>query len=250
MVTNGLQERPAASSKAGGRLSIREEQKQRTRERLLDAAFEVFKEVGFRSATIDEIMKRAGANRATFYLHFHDKIDIAAGLGRRSATRVADRFRLLDNLVSPTREDVRAWLVDDFAEKLKDKVLLHVIQEASASDPAFGQEYLDYFGRIAERVMVNTVARWPEEQRPLARSKIVCLFIMMDRIEFHHLCQNLDFRGCDPLDAVAGILWNELFGCAVAGSGEVAGALKSALPAPHTATSPGADRATDSGVAS
>jgi AcrR family transcriptional regulator len=216
--------RPAVSKAGSGRLSIREEQKQRTRERLLDAAYEVFKEVGFRSATVDEIMKRAAANRATFYLHFNDKLDIAAGLGRRSTARVAERFRLLDRLVSPTRDDVRAWLVDDLAEKLKDKVLLHVVQEASASDPRFGQEYLDWFGRVAERVMVNTVARWPEARRPLARAKIVCLFIMMDRIEFHHLCQDLDFRGWDPLDAVADIVWNELFGCAVPHSSEAVGA--------------------------
>ena len=75
------------------RLSIREEQKLRTRDRLLDAAFEVFSAVGYRAATIDEIMKRAGANRATFYLHFSDKLDIAAGIGRRSSMAVSDRFR-------------------------------------------------------------------------------------------------------------------------------------------------------------
>lgn len=206
------------SSKAGsGRLSIREEQKQRTRERLLDAAFEVFREVGFRAATIDQIMKRAAANRATFYLHFSDKIDLAAGLGRRSAMAFAQRFRLLDNLVSPTRADVRAWLEDDIAERRKDKVLVQLVQEAVVSDPRFGQEYLDYFGRIAERVMTNTVGRWPEDRRRLARSKIVCLLIMMDRIEFHHIGNDLHFVDGDPLDALTDILWNELFGCAVEG---------------------------------
>jgi AcrR family transcriptional regulator len=205
----------ARSKKNGGRLSIREEQNQRTRDRLLDAAFAVFREVGFRAATVDEIMKRAGANRGTFYLHFTDKFDIAAGLGRRSATMVAERFRLLDNLVAPTRADVRAWVEDDFANRLQEKVSLGVIQEALSADPRFGQEYLDYFGRIAERVMVNTVARWPEERRPLARSKIICLFIMLHRVEFHLLSQELDFGACNPLDALADILWNELFGCTV-----------------------------------
>src|SRR5262249_15730670 len=144
-------------------------------------------------ATVDEIMKRAGANRATFYLHFTDKMDIAAGLGRRSGTAVAERFRLLDNLVAPTRADVRAWLEDDFADRRRERVMVHVINEALTADPRFGQEYFDYFSRIAERVMVNTVARWPEERRPLARSKIICLFIMLHRVEFHLLCQDLSF---------------------------------------------------------
>ena len=92
------------------RLSIREEQKLRTRDRLLDAAFEVFSQVGFRAATIDEIMKCAGANRATFYLHFTDKLDVAAGIGRSNSLAVSDRFRQLDKMVAPSQADVRNWL--------------------------------------------------------------------------------------------------------------------------------------------
>lgn len=203
-----------AATPRNARPSIREEQKQRTRERLLDAAFEVFREVGFRAATIDQIMKRAAANRATFYLHFTDKIDLAAGLGRRSSMAVAARYRLLDNLVSPSREDVRAWLQNDIIERRKDKVLVQLVQEAVASDNRFGQEYLDYFGRIAERVMINTVSRWPVERQPLARSKIVCLLVMLDRIEFHHIGHELQFTNGDPLDALTDILWNELFASA------------------------------------
>jgi AcrR family transcriptional regulator len=205
------QQRTGLRTRMTHRPSLREEQKQRTRDRLLDAAFEVFREVGFRAATVDEIMRRAGANRATFYLHFTDKIDIAAGLGRRSATVVAERFRLLDNLIAPTRKDVLAWLVADLAERKKDKVLNHVVQEASTFDPRFGQEYVDYFGRVVERVMINTVARWPEDLRPLARSKIICLLIMMDRVEFFLLGHEVDFGVHSPLEAVADIFWRELF---------------------------------------
>lgn len=211
MIDTATPKKGAAAKTASGRLSIRAEQKQRTRERLLDAASEVFKDVGFRAATIDQIMKRAEANRATFYLHFNDKIDLAAGLGRRSAKAVAERFRLLDQLASPTRAAVRAWLEHDAAERSKNKELSRVIQEAVSSDPRFGQEYLDYFGRIAERIMANTVARWPEAQQRMTRMKIVCLLIMVDRTQFHHVCQGLDFRNSELLDAMADLLWNELF---------------------------------------
>ncbi|MFL7962150.1 transcriptional regulator, TetR family [Pseudomonas sp. NFACC15-1] len=196
---------------AAPRLSIREEQKLRTRDRLLDAAFEVFSAVGYRAATIDEIMKRAGANRATFYLHFSDKLDIAAGIGRRSSMAVSDRFRQLDKMVEPSKADIRVWLENDLNHRRSEKVMVDIIHEASSADPRFGQEYLDYFVRIAERVMVNTVARWPEDQRPMARMKIVCLFVMLHRLEFHLLCQELDFGTYDPIDALANLLWNELF---------------------------------------
>jgi len=215
---NTILESPRAKSKTP-RPSIREEQKLRTRDRLLDAAFEVFSEVGFRAATVDVIMKRAGANRATFYLHFPDKLAIAAGIGRRSATAVAERYRMLDNLVAPDRADVRAWVMEHLEDRRKDRVLVHVINEAITSDARFGQEYIDYFGRVAERVMVKTVARWPAPQRPLVRMKVVCLFIMMQRIEFHWFGQELNFgSGVITVDAITDILWNELFLSAPAAS--------------------------------
>jgi len=44
-----------------------------TRQRLLDAALEVFAKVGFRQATIQRICRRAGANIAAAHYHFGDK---------------------------------------------------------------------------------------------------------------------------------------------------------------------------------
>ncbi len=46
---------------------------ERTRERLIEAAGEVFAEKGFRSATIRDIVKRAGANLNAVNYHFRDK---------------------------------------------------------------------------------------------------------------------------------------------------------------------------------
>jgi len=47
--------------------------KAETRDRLLEAAGEVFAEVGFKQATIRQICQRAGANLAAVNYHFRDK---------------------------------------------------------------------------------------------------------------------------------------------------------------------------------
>ena len=44
-----------------------------TKERILDAALEVFSEKGFHSATVDEIAERAGVGKGTLYRHFSNK---------------------------------------------------------------------------------------------------------------------------------------------------------------------------------
>lgn len=51
-------------------LSLRERNKLRTRQELLDAALEVFAEAGYGSATVEAIAARAGASKVTLYAYF------------------------------------------------------------------------------------------------------------------------------------------------------------------------------------
>ena len=62
-----------------GRVS-RTESAARTRERLLDAAAEVFAEKGFAGASIDEIAERAGHTKGAVYSNFANKDDLFLAL--------------------------------------------------------------------------------------------------------------------------------------------------------------------------
>ncbi|MBD8561894.1 TetR/AcrR family transcriptional regulator [Pseudomonas fluorescens] len=53
--------------------TLRAEQQQETRERLLKATIDIISSKGYQSATIDNITSYAGTGRATFYLHFRSK---------------------------------------------------------------------------------------------------------------------------------------------------------------------------------
>ena len=52
------------------RLSMRERQRNLTRQSILDASLEAFADRGYFATTVDDIVQRAGIGRATFYLHF------------------------------------------------------------------------------------------------------------------------------------------------------------------------------------
>src|SRR6267142_6975907 len=71
-----------------------------TRRQLLEAAGEVFAEVGFRDATVREICRRAGANIAAVNYHFGDKEKLYTEVVRYSQQKALEKHPpLLD--VSP-----------------------------------------------------------------------------------------------------------------------------------------------------
>ena len=68
-----------------------EKRKQQTRMRLLQSAINLFVEKGYDNVTISEIAEYADVGRATFYLHFNDKIDLCIALINQNTQHIIDR---------------------------------------------------------------------------------------------------------------------------------------------------------------
>ena len=74
------------------------------RERILNAAYELFSRRGIRAVGTDEVIERAGVARATLYRHFAAKDDLVlAVLQRREELVSFDAPRLLRELRSRQR---------------------------------------------------------------------------------------------------------------------------------------------------
>src|SRR6478672_11303662 len=58
-----------------------------TRRRILDAAEDVFGEMGYYEASVSEITRRAGVAQGTFYIYFHSKretfVELIEDIGKR-----------------------------------------------------------------------------------------------------------------------------------------------------------------------
>lgn len=79
--------------------------RENTRARLLDAAAEVFAEVGLDAASVEAVCDRAGFSRGAFYSNFASKGELFLALVERSSSQkldlVADRVRALDRTATP-----------------------------------------------------------------------------------------------------------------------------------------------------
>lgn len=107
---------------------------QRTRQKLLDAAEEVFGELGFHNAGIVEITQRADVALGTFYLYFPDKKAIFQDLVRTLNTRlrgaIRERIRGLDDRL----EQEVAGFETFFEYVRKHKNLYRLILQAETVD--------------------------------------------------------------------------------------------------------------------
>src|SRR5580692_3907577 len=63
------------------------------RDRLAEAAFDLFNEHGYEQTTVDDIAERAGLGRATFFRHYRSKEDVIFPDHDRLLEQVRDRLR-------------------------------------------------------------------------------------------------------------------------------------------------------------
>jgi AcrR family transcriptional regulator len=70
----------------------RQEEKDRRRAEIVDAAIELYREVGWDAVTVDKVAKRARLSRALVYVYFKDKDEIHAAIVVRSFEILDKRF--------------------------------------------------------------------------------------------------------------------------------------------------------------
>lgn len=119
---------------------------ERTRQRLLDLAYDSLIRKGFAATSIEELVEAAGITKSGFFYHFKDKRDLARQLIEREADGDAV---FLDGMVRRARElsddPLHSFLIflKLYAEAMEDLVELHpgcFIATVSFQDLGFDRE--------------------------------------------------------------------------------------------------------------
>ena len=100
----------------------REESRQHTRRRLLDAAARVFAKRGYRGASVEEISSEAGYTIGALYSNFSGKEEVLLALLEQQVARIAERIvtaaRAANDPADKLRAAAREWMafLDDEPE--------------------------------------------------------------------------------------------------------------------------------------
>jgi AcrR family transcriptional regulator len=136
------------SSKGGGTSSAPATSRgEITKQHILDAAEEVFGELGYYEASVSEITRRAGVAQGTFYIYFRSKreifVELVQDLGER--LRAATRTAMAD---APDRlEAERRGFAAFFEFAANHHRVYSIVQEAERVAPEAAQAYYQGISR-------------------------------------------------------------------------------------------------------
>ena len=77
-----------------------------TRQKILDAAIDLFSEVGYAAAGLGEIIERAGMTKGALYHHFDSKEALATAIIEQGTNLTRDAFRQVCESSSPALENM------------------------------------------------------------------------------------------------------------------------------------------------
>ncbi|MGB8387102.1 TetR family transcriptional regulator [Mycobacterium sp.] len=85
---------------------VRQARSENTRQKILDAAIDLFSEVGYAAAGLGEIIERAGMTKGALYHHFDSKEALATAIIEQGTNLTRDAFRHVCESSSPALENL------------------------------------------------------------------------------------------------------------------------------------------------
>lgn len=143
----------------------------RTRERLVEAAKEIFEEHGFLDARITDIAERAGQSHGSFYYYFDSKEEVFRELAATVDERLfapMDEVIMAESKLAP-RQRVREAMRRHFEAYRQEARIMGLIEHVSRFDPEVNALRLSRHKRHTERA-AETIRQL--QRRKLADPKL------------------------------------------------------------------------------
>ncbi|WP_018601123.1 ScbR family autoregulator-binding transcription factor [Mycobacterium sp. 155] len=126
-----------------------------TRRKIIDAAVDLFSEIGYPAAGLGEIIERAELTKGAFYYHFDAKETLAAAIIEEAGARTLATFRAITASSSPALENLvhGLFMVTDFTAS--DKLTwigMQLMRTFSGLNEAPGRVYGSWLEELTQQV--------------------------------------------------------------------------------------------------
>ena len=126
-----------------------------TRRKIIDAAVELFSEIGYPATGLGDIIERAELTKGAFYYHFDAKEALAEAIIEEAGTRMLATFRTITGSSSPALENLvhGLFVVTDFTVSNKLAWIgMQLLRTFSGLNEAAGRVYESWLDDLAEQV--------------------------------------------------------------------------------------------------
>jgi AcrR family transcriptional regulator len=204
--------RPNARGRAGGKRTRQEQQKQDSRQRILDAAKTVLADMPYALMAVEDVIAEAQVSRTTFYRHFDSKFAIFKELHRPFLAALYEVYDGLGRHPDPTVEQMADWLRAFLDFYRREIILVRAYWNIYSIEPEFNP--------IAETITETICRRLADTLPAFRRSFTDDERGMVARIEARLLLQEINnfaiesvVRGWDlDTDMAIGLLARRIHG--------------------------------------
>ena len=158
-------------------VSLRERQRQQTRQHLLDVAADLLGEKGFNATSIDDLAKAAGASRATVYSYFDTKEAIVEEITKTFWKRAENMYREFGELEDWGRVSILGWLTNSVLTRWEHDWPLHLSARKGGSR-AWESGYREYADRYIAGFTGNA-SLWQARFSPTETHRRALMLISM-----------------------------------------------------------------------
>ena len=155
------------------------ENKEEKEKKLLDSAFELFTEKGFKETSIQEIVNHAGVAKGTFYLYFKDKYEIQDYLITYKSNQLfLKAIKHVDKLKIDSFEDKIIAIIDYLIDYLKEHEELLVFISKNLSLGVFGDSLTNLLHRDSLGVLEMLKKEIDDKNIRIANPEITLFMII------------------------------------------------------------------------
>ena len=189
-------------------INSRSTRKEQMREALLDAAITCFEEWGYAGTSIVKIAEQAGTTRPTFYAYFPSKVEIASAIFERFQIVFQPLFEPLDTMQNPSKKKISACLHTLLSYWEDYRPLYEALWTANLTEQEVGLRSHRALAELPEIAFPNTITRYRESERPLARQRITALIM---QLESHFMHRFMQTPSEESLSVLTDICWHLLY---------------------------------------